>query len=103
MQRRQFITLIGGVVSTLPFGAAAQLVRKWRIGLLHPGQSDTVNMRIRAFQEGLGVGASGQDVELVVRTANQRLDQLPDDGVGPCQSKRSGDLRGRPSGCPRGA
>jgi putative ABC transport system substrate-binding protein len=77
MQRRQFITLIGGVASALPLSAVAQLVRKWRIGFLHPGQSDTVNMRIAAFREGLGVAASGEDVELVVRIANQRLDQLP--------------------------
>lgn len=77
MQRRQFITLSLGAASALPFGAVAQLVRKWRIGFLHPGQSATVNMRMQAFRDGLGASGPGEDAELVVRIANERLDQLP--------------------------
>src|SRR5258705_7981760 len=77
MQRREFITLIGGVASALPLSAVAQPGRKWRIGFLHPGQSVTVNNRILAFREGLGASGPGEDPEIVVRIANERLDQLP--------------------------
>jgi putative ABC transport system substrate-binding protein len=77
MQRREFITLIGGLASALPFSAMAQPVRKWRIGFLHPGQSVTVNNRIGAFREGLGAPGPGEAPEIVVRIANERLDQLP--------------------------
>jgi putative ABC transport system substrate-binding protein len=77
MHRREFITLILGIALTSPRKSVAQISRKWRIGFLHPGQSATVNMRIRAFREGLGASESGGEPELVVRIANQQLDQLP--------------------------
>jgi putative ABC transport system substrate-binding protein len=77
MKRREFITLISGVASALPLRAMAQTVRKLRIGFLHPGQSVTVNNRIAAFREGLGTSGPGEDLELVVRIANDQLDQLP--------------------------
>jgi putative ABC transport system substrate-binding protein len=77
MQRREFITLIGGVASALPLRAMAQTVRKLRIGFLHPGQSVTVNNRMAAFREGLGTSGPGEDLELVVRIANDQLDELP--------------------------
>lgn len=76
MHRREFVTLIGGLAVSLPCKSVAQISRKWRIGFLHPGQSATVNMRIQAFREGLGPDSVGQP-ELVVRIANQQLDQLP--------------------------
>ena len=77
MQRREFITLIGGVASALPLRAVAQTVRKLRIGFLHRGQSVTVNNRMAAFREGLGTSGPGEDLELVVRIANDQLDELP--------------------------
>ena len=75
MLRREFMMFVGGA-SALPLKAIAQ-ARKWRIGFLHPGQSVTVNNRILAFREGLGASGPGEDPEIVVRIANERLDQLP--------------------------
>ena len=77
MKRREFIVALGGAAAMWPLSAVAQPARKWRIGFLHPGQSATVNNRIAAFREGLGAPAPGQDPEIVVRIANERLDQLP--------------------------
>jgi putative ABC transport system substrate-binding protein len=77
MKRREFITLIGGFASALPVAAVAQPAQKWRIGFLHPGQSATVNNRMMAFREGLVASAPREDPEIIVRIANERLDQLP--------------------------
>jgi putative ABC transport system substrate-binding protein len=77
MKRRGFITLVGGAAVAWPLGAVAQPARKWRVGFLHPGQSATVNSRIVAFREGLGASGPGEDPEIVIRIANDRLDQLP--------------------------
>jgi putative ABC transport system substrate-binding protein len=77
MKRREFIVALGGAAAMWPLSAVAQPARKWRIGFLHPGQSATVNNRIAAFREGLGAPVPGQDPEIVVRIANERLDQLP--------------------------
>lgn len=77
MKRREFITLIGGFASSWPLSAVAQPARKWRIGFLHPGQSVTANSRLAAFVEGLGASGPGEVPEIVVRIADERLDQLP--------------------------
>jgi putative tryptophan/tyrosine transport system substrate-binding protein len=77
MKRREFIAALGGAAAMWPLCAVAQPARKWRIGFLHPGQSATVNNRIAAFREGLGASGPGEDPEIVVRIANDRLDQLP--------------------------
>ena len=77
MKRREFIRALGGTAAMWPLGAVAQLARKWRIGFLHPGQSVTVNDRIAAFREGLRAPGPGEDPELLVRIANDRLDELP--------------------------
>src|SRR5258708_4058100 len=77
MRRREFIAALGGTAAMWPLSAVAQPARKWRVGFLHPGQSVTVNNRILAFREGLGASGPGEDPEIVVRIANERLDQLP--------------------------
>jgi putative tryptophan/tyrosine transport system substrate-binding protein len=79
MRRRELIALLGGAALARPLGARAQARRKRRVGFLHPGQSEYVNMRIVAFREGLaGPGARGEiQVEIVARMANERFDQLP--------------------------
>jgi hypothetical protein len=77
MKRREFIAALGGAAAMWPLCAVAQPARKWRIGFLHPGQSATVNNRIAAFREGLGASGPGEDPEIVVRIANERLDQCP--------------------------
>ena len=77
MKRREFITLIGGFASALPLTAVAQPSQKWRIGFLHPGQSVTVNNRMMAFRDGLVASGPKEVPEIVVRIANERLDQLP--------------------------
>jgi putative ABC transport system substrate-binding protein len=77
MKRREFLMALGGSAAIWPLGAAAQPARKWRIGFLHQGQAVTANKRIAAFREGLGASGSGEDPEIVVRIADERLDQLP--------------------------
>lgn len=77
MKRREFITALGGTAAMWPLRAVAQPARKWRIGFLHPGQSVTANNRIAAFRDGLGAPGPGENHEIVVRIANEQLDQLP--------------------------
>ena len=76
--RRRFMTLFGGA-TLWPLRALGQQRQKWRIGFLHPGQSAVVNDRIVAFRQGIGAqaGRDSADIEIVVRTANERFDQLP--------------------------
>jgi len=78
MRRRDFVKLVLAG-SALPFSAAAQQPKGWRIGFLHPGQSALVANRIVAFREGLGGTTirEAADAEIVVRLANEQIDRLP--------------------------
>jgi len=76
MRRRDFVKLIFGSTSAFPLGVSAQQPRKWRVGFLHPGQSELVTIRVVAFREGLGA-PSVDDAEIIVRLANGQLGKLP--------------------------
>ena len=80
MRRRAFLAGLAAACGAWPLAAGAQPARKWRVGFLHPGQSEYVSMRIVAFREGLGApaGRGDSEIEIVARMANERFDQLPE-------------------------
>jgi len=77
MLRRDFIKIVCGSVVSFPLTAGAQQSQRWRVGFLHPGQSATANHRMLAFRDGLVGFGTKEDPEIIVRIANERLDQLP--------------------------
>jgi putative ABC transport system substrate-binding protein len=78
--RRDFITLLGGAAVTWPLAARGQQTTKSRkVGLLHPGESTTVNMRVAAIREGLNGTDNQRDLsfEIIVRLADGDVSRLP--------------------------
>lgn len=83
MQRREFITLLGGGVASLPVAARAQQAdRVRRIGVLLPGNSATAvrNPRMQAFYKALQeLGwVEGQNIAFERRWAEGRDERLTD-------------------------
>ena len=80
MKRRDFIRLLGGAVVAWPLAAHAQQTTKSRkVGLLHPGESTVVNMRVAAIREGLSGPDNQRDssLEIIVRLADGDVSRLP--------------------------
>jgi len=80
MNRREFITLLGGAAAAWPLAARAQQTTKSRkVGVLHPGESTTVNMRVAAIREGLNGPDNQRDLSLdiIVRLADGDVSRLP--------------------------
>jgi putative tryptophan/tyrosine transport system substrate-binding protein len=80
VKRREFITLCGGAVVAWPLVARAQQTTKSRkVGLLHPGESTTVNMRVAAIREGLNGTDNQRDLsfDIIVRLADGDVLRLP--------------------------
>jgi putative ABC transport system substrate-binding protein len=80
LKRRDVITLLGGAAAAWPLAARAQQQSKNpKVGLLHPGQSANVTMRIAAIREGLidSDNQRGSGVEMIVRLADGDLARLP--------------------------
>src|SRR5947207_983639 len=80
MRRREFITLLGGAAAAWPLATRAQQTTKSRkVGLLHPGESTVVNMRVAAIHEGLNGPDNQRDMsfEIIVRLANGDVSRLP--------------------------
>jgi putative tryptophan/tyrosine transport system substrate-binding protein len=72
MRRRDFIAL-AGAATAWPLAARAQQPAKNRkVGVLHPGQTANVSLRLVAIREGLGEPDRGRDspIELLVRLAD---------------------------------
>src|SRR5436309_3665889 len=79
VKRREFITLLGAAAAW-PLAARAQQPTKGRkIGVLHPGESTTVNMRVAAIREGFDGPDNQRDVslEIIVRLADGVVSRLP--------------------------
>jgi putative ABC transport system substrate-binding protein len=79
MKRREFITLLGGVVAW-PLVARAQPSATPVIGLVDPRSPEALGDRLRRFREGLrelGV-AEGENVRIEYRWAENRMDRLPE-------------------------
>ena len=81
MKRREFILALGGgAAAAWPLAARAQQTTKSRkVGVLHPGESTTVNMRVAAIREGLNGPDNQRDLSLdiIVRLADGDVSRLP--------------------------
>ena len=79
MRRREFITLLGGVVATWPIAARAQQPRIPVIGFLNPGAPRSLSQQVTAFHAGLKEAGfvDGQNVAIEYRYAEGQFDRLP--------------------------
>jgi putative ABC transport system substrate-binding protein len=80
MNRRDLITLFGGIVLAWPFRARAQQTdRAPVIGLLHSGSPEQNRGRLAAFRKGLSEAGfvEGQNVSIEYRWAAGQNDKLP--------------------------
>jgi putative ABC transport system substrate-binding protein len=80
MKRREFITLLGGAAVAWPIGARAQQPAMLEIGFVDPRSPDVLVERLRGFRQGLkDTGyVEGENVAVVYRWAENRLDRLPE-------------------------
>ena len=79
MQRREFITLVGGAAVAWPLAARAQLAPIPVVGFLDARSQDAVRERLRAFRQGLKDNgyAEGENVTITYRFAENQIDRLP--------------------------
>jgi ABC-type uncharacterized transport system substrate-binding protein len=79
VNRREFITLLGGVAAW-PCAARAQQAAMPVIGFLHPTSPDSNADRLRGFHRGLRDAGfvEGENVTIVYRWAENQIDRLPE-------------------------
>jgi putative ABC transport system substrate-binding protein len=79
LQRREFITLLGGTVAVAPLAAAAQQSAMPVVGILHPTTPEANAGNLAAFRAGLKEGGyvEDQNVAIEFRYAEGRNDRLP--------------------------
>jgi putative ABC transport system substrate-binding protein len=80
LQRREFITLLGGAAVAWPLAAHAQQRATPLIGYLHSQQPEPYEYQVAAFRKGLSEMGfiEGRNVAFEFRWAENDLDRLPD-------------------------
>ena len=81
LQRREFLSLLGGAATSWPLAARAQSPRKVpRIGVLLPGTAASFALRTKALLEGLrDLGyVEGQTIAIEWRWGQDRVEGLPE-------------------------
>jgi ABC-type uncharacterized transport system substrate-binding protein len=81
LQRREFITLLGGAAAAWPVAAHAQQAGSIpRIGVLWPGDAPPVSPRMESFRQGLRASGfvDGQNIAIELRYAQRGPQELPE-------------------------